>query len=91
MKTMLVKYLKKIIAMITGFSKTIAVVLLITASAHSCNKEAEMYKPDCESGNCRTVNIKGSLKIKPSGEGLNKIPVEVNFYKRGGKRYCFPL
>lgn len=64
-----------------------AIVLFITASAHSCDfgdLDEHKYIPDCNSGGCVTVNIKGAVYVKPSGTGLNKIPVEVKFIKKSG-------
>ena len=38
---------------------------------------------DCTSGNCVNVNIEGLLDVKPPGDKLDDIPVEV-FFVRGG-------
>jgi len=62
--------------------KTTVIVLFLTASTFSCEKDSmKMYEPDCETGNCVSVNIKGSLIVKPSGEGLKikNVPIEVYF------------
>lgn len=64
--------------------KTMIILLFLAASACSCQKWVDKqlekkYEPDCKTGNCMSVNIKGSLLVKPSGEGLKNIPVEVYF------------
>jgi len=38
--------------------------------------------PVCNSDNCINVNIKGSLYVKPTGEKLDNIPVEVFFFPK---------
>jgi len=60
--------------------KNRAILLLLALIAHSCEKD---YLPDCESGNCATVNIKGTVYDNQSGAGFNNIPVEVYFAKTG--------
>jgi len=40
------------------------------------------YYPDLKSENCISVNIKGALYVKTTGEALKNIPVEVYFYQR---------
>jgi len=68
------------------FIKTTVIVLFLSASAFSCEKEdMKPYMPDCETGNCVSVNIKGSLIVKPSGEGLMNIPVVIFFRKCEGR------
>jgi len=61
--------------------KITAVILLIAIIAYSCEKDAR-----CTSGDCVTVNIKGALRVQPSGEGLNDVPVEAFFHKTGSVR-----
>jgi len=65
----------------TNIFKTTLIVMLLTLSSNSCEKDK--YEPDCKSGDCVDVNIKGSLRVKPSGEGLGDVPVEVRFVKTG--------
>lgn len=63
--------------------KTTVIVLFFAASTYSCEwlLKEDMYSPDCKSGNCVSVNIKGAVYVKPSKEGLNNIPVRVYFYE----------
>jgi hypothetical protein len=68
----------------TNIFKIAAVVLLLTASVPSCEDDSD-YKPDCASGRCETVNIKGSLRVVPSGDGLRGVPVEVILVNHAGK------
>ena len=67
----------------------VSIIIFITISAFSCQKWVDnmlekKYEPDCTSGNCVKVNIKGRVYVKPSGSGLNKIPVDVFFVKQSG-------
>ena len=63
----------------TNILKIIVIVLLLTTSAHSCEKEENL----CKSGNCITVDIKGSVRNMPAGEGIPDVPVEVRLVKSG--------
>jgi len=64
----------------TNILKIKAIVLFLIVSAFSCEKEdMEKYVPDCKTGSCVNANIKGSLRINPTGEGLRNVPVEVYF------------
>ena len=68
----------------TNVFKIMLIVLLLVAGACSCQKWVDKqlekkYEPDCAAGNCITANIRGSLHVKPSGEGLKKIPVTIYF------------
>jgi len=58
--------------------KITAIVIFLAATAHSCEKEEI-----CKSGDCITVDIKGSVRVLPSGEGLPNVPVEVDLIKNG--------
>ena len=56
------------------------IALFLTVCAFSCEKDnMEKYAPDCKTGNCVSVNIRGALRVKPSGAGLNNVPVDVYF------------
>ena len=61
--------------------KTIAVTLMIVVVYLFASCDGGIYSPDCETGNCVVVNFKGSVVVKPSGTGMNDIPVEVDFVK----------
>ena len=65
------------------------VILLINMSCFfiSCEKE---YLPDCTSGNCVNTNIKGSLYVKPTGEKLSNILVEVSFVYKNTMWFVVP-
>ena len=64
----------------TYLYKIIAITLFLAACAFSCEKEnMGKYAPDCKTGNCVSVNIRGALRVKPSGAGLNNVPVNVYF------------
>ena len=54
--------------------KIAAIAIPLLLCAFSCEKDK--YEPDCKTGNCVMVSIKGSLLVKPSGAGLSNIPVD---------------
>ena len=54
----------------------IMAICLTLSSFESCTIE---YLPDCTSGSCVNVNIKGSVHVVPSGEKLNNKPVKIYF------------
>ena len=62
------------------------VCIALLCVATQCPKEVPpKYNPDCKAGNCVNVNISGSLYVLPSGEKIEKIPVEVFFVEKGKK------
>ena len=66
-------------------------MLFLTITAFSCEKEdMKKYEPNCRTGNCVDVNIRGTLVVKPEGTGLRNIPVVVYFYK-GSRVPLFPV
>ena len=65
----------------TNILKTSTALLLLVAFFFLSSCEGE-YKPNCEKGGCKLVNIKGAVYVKPSGTGLENIPVEVTFGQR---------
>ena len=62
--------------------KIIAFILILAASAHSC--EYLDYENSCPSGNCKAVTIKGSVRVLPSGEGLPDVPVTAETIRYSG-------
>ena len=72
-----------------NFVKIAVIALVLAVSVYSCFDEE--YKPDCKTGDCITLNIKGFLRVQPSGEGLRDVLVEVSHiiggavFLRGGK------
>ena len=57
----------------------IIAITLATILVHLFVSCVDIYSPDCETGNCVVVKIKGSVVVKPTGTGMSDIPVEVNF------------
>lgn len=66
--------------------KWLIILISIRCLFISCVKEKE-YLPDCTTGNCIDVNIRGLLYVITSEEKINNIPIEVFFYKRTGEWY----
>ena len=67
----------------SSFFKLAAIVLPLVLCANSCEKDKmERYAPDCSKGNCVNVNIRGSLRVRPSGDGFRNIPVEIYFLRK---------
>ena len=59
--------------------KIIAITLTVMLVYLFVSCGADIYSPDCETGNCVVVNFKGSVLVKPEVTGISDIPVEVNF------------
>ena len=64
----------------TKILKITAVILLLAVTAQSCD-----YEKSCQSGDCETVDIKGSVRVQPSGEGLPNVPVTVELIRTSGQ------
>ena len=62
--------------------------MFITASSCSCRKwiddhiNSKKYSPNCKTGDCVELNSKVSLFVKPTGEALSNVSVEVLFHNR---------
>ena len=67
----------------SNFCKLTAIAMFLATCTLSCEKDLyPEYIATCNSGNCVDVNIKVSLILKPSGEGLSNIPVDIHFSEK---------
>ena len=63
----------------------LAAILLIAVSSCSCRKwiddhiNSKKYSPNCKTGDCVELNSKVSLFVKPTGEALSNVSIEVLF------------
>ena len=64
----------------TSMYKTIALTLRTVVVYLFASCDGGIYSPDCETGNCVILDFKVSVIVKPSGTGMNDIPVEVDFF-----------
>ena len=59
----------------THFLKIFVIAVFIAASANSC----ESIEETCKRRTCITLNIAGSVRVQPSGNGIRNVPVTVSY------------
>ena len=72
--------MKRQVVMNTNILKIIVIAALLITTVYSCENDEV-----CKSGDCYTMDIKGSVCVMPEGAGLRDVPVEVHHLRYSGQ------